>query len=233
MKLLGIIGGTGPETTVEYYRMLIAAFQSKITDGNYPHVLINSINLKTIVDLITAGELAKVTEFLLEEIQRLAAAKADFGLIAANTPHIVFDDLKARTPIPLISIVEATCDAVKDAGFKKVALLGTRFTMKGNFYRSVFEPNGISLLTPKDADQEFIHDRYMNELLKNRILPETHVKLLRIVEQMKETEKIEGVLLAGTELSLILKEESYQGIPFFDTAKIHVNAAIQEMFRTN
>src|SRR5262245_47311947 len=107
MKLLGIIGGTGPETTVEYYRMLISNFQTKITDGNYPRVLINSINLKTIVDLITAGELGKLTEFLLMEIQRLAAAKADFGLIAANTPHIVFDELKRRTPIPLISIVEA------------------------------------------------------------------------------------------------------------------------------
>jgi aspartate racemase len=233
MKLLGIIGGTGPETTVEYYRMLIESFQSKITDGNYPQILINSINLKTIVDLVTAGELAKVTEFLLVEIQRLASAKADFGLIAANTPHIVFDDLKRRTPIPLISIVEATCDAVKDAGLKRVALLGTRFTMAGNFYRSVFEPNGILLQTPDASEQEFIHDRYMNELLKNIILPETHSKLLSIVDQMIEKQKIEGVLLAGTELSLILKEESYKGIPFFDTAKIHVNAAIAEMLRTN
>ena len=231
MKLLGIIGGTGPETTIEYYRMLQSTFQSKITDGNYPRVLINSINLKTVVDLISAGELVEVTEFLLEEIQRLASAKADFGLIAANTPHIVFDDLKRRSPIPLISIVEATCDAVKVAGLKKVALLGTRFTMQGKFYRSVFEPNGISLATPNASDQDFIHDRYMNELLKNIILPETHSRLLKIVDQMKKTENIEGVLLAGTELSLILKEESHKGIRFFDTAKIHVDAAIAEMLK--
>jgi aspartate racemase len=120
---------------------------------------------KKLVDLITAGELAEVAEFLLQEIHRLAAANADYGLIAANTPHIVFDELRKRSPIPLISIVEAARDAVKDAGLKRVALLGTRFTMQGSFYPCVFEPAGISLLIPPAADQEFIHDRYMNELL--------------------------------------------------------------------
>ena len=138
MKTLGIIGGIAPESTVDYYRQIIALYRSQQSDGGYPSILINSINLKKMLDLIGAGNLPEVTEYLLSEVVKLAAAGADFGLFASNTPHLVFEDIRQRSPIPLVSIVEATCEVALALGLGKVGLLGTRFTMQGGFYPKVF-----------------------------------------------------------------------------------------------
>jgi len=133
MKTLGLIGGIAPESTIAYYRQLIAAYRQKQPDGNYPAIIINSINMKKMLDMIGANALADVTEYLSGEVQKLAKAGADFALLASNTPHIVFDELRRQSPIPLISIVEATCVAAKALGLKRVGLFGTRFTMQGRF----------------------------------------------------------------------------------------------------
>jgi len=131
LKTAGIVGGIGPESTIDYYRLIIASYRGRATHGGYPSIVINSIDLKRLVDLIAAGELAAVTDLLLGELGRLARAGADFGLLAANTPHVVFDDLRRRSSLPLLSIVEATCDGARSLGLKTVGLLGTRFTMQG------------------------------------------------------------------------------------------------------
>jgi aspartate racemase len=176
------------------------------------------------LDLIGANELTAVTEYLLGEVRKLARAGADFGLLAANSPHIVFDDLQQQSPIPLISIVDATCDAVQALGLKRVGLIGARFTMQGDFYPNVFSRAGITLIAPDKDEQAFIHDAYMNELVKGVFLPETRARLLAIAERLKE-DGIQGLILGGTELPLILKDETYHGIPFFDTTRIHVQRA--------
>src|SRR5678815_6129024 len=126
MRTLGIIGGTGPETTVEYYRRLIAGFRERSPERRAPSLVINSIDNKKVVDLVTANELAALTDFLVAEMERLAHAGAGLGLIAANTPHLVFDEVQRRTQIPLLSIVTATCEAAVRAGLRRLALLGTR-----------------------------------------------------------------------------------------------------------
>src|SRR5213080_4180227 len=131
MKSLGIIGGVGPESTIEYYRNIIALYREKQRDGSYPEFIINSVDLKKGLDFMAANDLAGMAEYLLEEIPKLARAGADFGLIAANTPHVVFDDVAPKSPIPLISIVEATCAAAKTRKLKRLALFGTRYTMQG------------------------------------------------------------------------------------------------------
>ena len=138
MKSLGIIGGIGPESMIAYYRTIIAQYRERKRDGSYPQLIINSIDLKKGVDFMAADDLAGAAEHLLEEIRKLARAGADFGLIAANTPHIVFDDVARESPIPLLSIVEATCAAAKARRLKKLGLFGTRFTMQGRFYPKVF-----------------------------------------------------------------------------------------------
>src|SRR5216684_10715 len=119
MKTLGVIGGIGPESTIEYYRHLIATYRALKPDGSYPAIVINSINVKTLLDMIEANDRVKMTEFLLGEIQKLASAGAQCGLLAANTPHIVFDEIRRQSPIPLVSIVEATCEAAQNVGFEK------------------------------------------------------------------------------------------------------------------
>ena len=113
MKTLGIIGGIAPESTVEYYRLIVALYRERTHDGSYPPLLINSIDLKKLLDLIGALRLADVTEYLLKEVTKLARAGADLGLLASNTPHLVFEDLRRGSPIPLISIVEAACRATR------------------------------------------------------------------------------------------------------------------------
>jgi aspartate racemase len=224
-----MVGGVGPESTVEYYHTIITLYRERVGDGSYPQFIINSVDLKKPVDLITANDLAGVTRYLAEEIQKLVRAGADFGLIAANTPHVVFAEVQAAVPIPLVSIVEATCAAVEKRGLKRLALFGTRFTMQGTFYSKVFAREGIELVIPDSSDQEYIHDKYMNELVLGKFLTETRAGLLAIVDRLKAEREIDGVILAGTELPLILREATHHGVPLLDTMRIHAEAAVAEM----
>ena len=229
MKILGIIGGVGPESTIEYYRNVIALYRERQRDGSYPEFIINSVDLKKGLDFMAANNLNGMADYLLGEIGKLARAGANFGLISANTPHIVFDELASKAPIPLLSIIEATCAAGKARKLKRLALLGTRFTMQGTFYSKVFTREGIELVVPDAKDQEYIHDKYLNELVPGKFLPETRAELLAIVDCMKAKSDIDGVILAGTELPLILRDADHKGIPLLDTTKIHCQAAVAEM----
>src|SRR5713226_8235943 len=229
MKTVVIIGGIGPESTIEYYRGIIAGYREWQTDGSYPSIILNSINLRVLLGLITANELDQATDHLINELQKLARAGVDFGVIAAGTPHIVFDQVRERSPIPLISIVEATCEAAAKLQLKKIALFGTRFTMQGRFYQDVFSKAGITLVVPKPDEQEYVHDKYMNDLVHGIILPETRERLLAILDKMKARDGIEALILGGTELSLIIKDAEHNGMPILDTTKIHVARIVAEL----
>src|SRR5438105_2560844 len=230
MKTLGMIGGVGPESTIDYYKNMIAMYRDRKPDGHYPQFVINSIDLQKGIDFLEADDLAGMTKFLLNEIEKLARAGAEFGIIAANTPHIVFDEVRAKAPIPFISIVEASCDHAKTQNFKRLALFGTRYTMQADFYQKVFRREGIELVVPELKDQDYIHEKYFAELVPGVFLPETRAGLLAVIDRMKAKTAIEGVLLAGTELALILRDESHNGIALLDTGKIHCQAAVNEMF---
>ena len=227
-KTLGLIGGTGPESTIEYYRLLIAKYR-ELADGNAPSLIINSVNIKPLLEWMTAGELGKVTDYLAAEFEKLHQAGADFAALTANTPHIVFDELQQRSALPLVSIVEATRDRVQELGFKTVALFGTRFTMQASFYPEVFSRTGIKLVTPNDEEQNYIHQIYLGELLKDVFRPETRARLLDITDTMHARDGIQAVILGGTELPLLLRDESHHGIPLLDTTRIHVDRLIAEL----
>jgi aspartate racemase len=229
MKVLGIIGGLGPESTIDYYGRIIALYRERTRDGSYPQFIINSVDMKKGLDFMEANNLTGMADYLVQEIAKLARAGAHFGLISANTPHIVFDDVASRSPLPLISIIEATCGVAKARKLKRLALLGTRYTMQATFYPKVFSREGIELLVPDPEDQTYIHDKYLNELVSGKFLPETRAGLLAVIDRMKEKQDITGVILAGTELPLILRDAEYKGIPFLDTTEIHCKAAVTEM----
>jgi aspartate racemase len=229
MKILGIIGGLGPESTIDYYGRIISLYRERTGDGSYPQFIINSVDMKKGLDFMDANNLAGMADYLVQEIAKLALAGAHFGLISANTPHIVFDGVASTSPIPLISIVEATCAVVKARNLKRLALLGTRYTMQATFYPKVFSREGIELLVPDREDQTYIHDKYLNELVSGKFLRETRAGLLAVVDRMKEKHDINGVILAGTELPLILRNSEHNGIPFLDTTEIHCRAAVTEM----
>jgi aspartate racemase len=229
MKTLGIIGGIAPGSTMDYYRSIIELYRKRKQDGSYPPILINSIDMRKMLDLIAADELAAVTVYLAGEVDKLVKAGADFGLLASNTPHIVFDKIQSLSAIPLISIVEAACAAATELGIRKAGLFGTRFTMQGHFYAEAFARQGIEIIAPDLKDQHYIHDKYMNELVEGRVLDETRQGLLAVVDRLKSQEGIQGLILGGTELPLILKEATYKGVRFLDTTRIHVERAVEEM----
>jgi aspartate racemase len=230
MKSIGMIGGLGPESTIEYYRLIIASYVKRNPDGTYPSVVINSIDLKKLLDLVAANELAKLTEYLVSEIKRLAGAGAECGLIAANTPHIVFDEVCRQSPIPLLSIVEATCDEAKNLGLTKLGLFGARFTMQARFYPDVFSRKGIALAVPDQHDQVYIHHIYLNELVKGIVRTETRERLFAIVDRLKERDGIQGLILGGTERSLILRDSTVRGISVLNTTRIHAKKIVDEAF---
>jgi aspartate racemase len=231
MKTVGIIGGIGPESTIEYYRFVIDEYRQRRPDGTNPSIVINSVDVNKLVRWMTSGEHEAVANYLIEGLERLQRAGVDFAVVAANTPHIVFNQVRSRTALPLISIVEATRDKAQSMGVQRPALLGTRFTMEAKFYPEAFAPADIPIIVPNQEERAFIHEKYMGELLNGLFLPETRTQLIRIVEQMKEREGIDALILGGTELPLILRDAQIQGVVFLDTTRIHVDAIVDELLR--
>lgn len=230
MKTVGIIGGIGPESTIEYYRLILAGYRQRQPDGSAAPIIINSVDLKKLLGLMAGKQMMALTDYLAGEVHKLAAAGADFGLLASNAPHMVYNELRRRATIPLISIVEATCAAAKAQGLKKLGLFGARFTMMGGFYPEVFSREGMTVLVPEPAEQDYIHEKYLGELVNGIIKPETRHGLLAIAGQMKKRDGIEAVILGGTELPLILPPDSESDIPLLDTTGIHARAAVDWMF---
>jgi aspartate racemase len=227
MKTIGMIGGIGPESTIDYYKRLLDGTQKRNPGGPSPAIIINSIDLQKGLALLGAKQLNELTEYIVPEVARLDGAGAEFGFLAANSPHIVFDDIARRSAIPLISIVEATCAEAQARGFRKLGLFGTRFTMEGRFYPEVFAREGIALVVPRLEERDYIHDKYLNELIPGKFLPETRDGLLKIARRLRDEEGIEALILGGTELPLILTDSSLLGIPYLDTTQIHVEAILE------
>ncbi len=226
MKTLGIVGGIGPESTIEYYRFILEGYRARITDGSAPHLIIDSLDVNRGIAMLDANDLSGLTNYISDSVDRLTRAGAEIALIAANTPHLVFDEVEARSAIPLLSIVQATCDHARGLGLKRLGLLGTGFTMRARFYPDTFARAGLELIAPNESEREFIHEKYDGELLKNQFLTETRASLLAIIERMRNGDRIEAIILAGTELPLLLRGAEPEGLPFLDTTLIHVSAAV-------
>ena len=229
MNTVGIVGGIAPESTIEYYRLIISSYLERKGDGNYPRIIINSINMKEMLDLIGENRLDELAKYLIKEIDKLAAAGADFALLASNMPHIIFGEIEQSSPLPLISIVEVTCERSRKMGLQRVGLFGTRFTMQGLFYDEIFSEHNIDVITPDEREQDYIHARYMNELVRGIILDETKSGLIDIVTRLRRDQDIEGLILGGTELPLILKDSDDIGIPLLNTTSIHVESILRRL----
>jgi len=231
MKKLGLIGGVGPESSVEYYRLLIKRFQERLDTKDYPEMIINSINMTEMLSYVFNNQLDKLIDFLSDRIESLELSGVDFAAIASNTPHIVFEKLSERISIPLISIVEETSKEINNKKLHRVGLFGTKSTMTNGFYNKVAEGYGIDIIIPDSDGQDFIHDKYMSELVFNKIIPDTKKHLIQMVKELKDKKSIQGLILGGTELPLILKQSDFDDIEIFDTTKIHVESIITEMIK--
>ena len=221
-KTIGIVGGIGPESTIDYYRLLVAA--------GHMRIIVNSVAVQDLLEMMTKGDIPDipgVADYLTAAVEQLALAGADVGLIAANTPHIAFDEVQRRSRIPLVSIVEATAEHVQAQGMTRVGLLGTRFTMNGRFYPDVFARRGLSLVVPATADLDYVHEKYLGEFLKNEFRPEARDGVLGVIERMQRDSGVEAVILGGTELPILLRTESHNGVALLDTTKVHAAAVLR------
>ena len=232
MKTAGIVGGIGPESTIDYYRHIISGYRERTGSSASPSILIDSLDTGVLLGHLGANRVAAATDYLSQSIDRLIRGGATFAAMAANTPHLVFDEVQRGSSIPLVSIVEATCREVTARGMRKVALFGTRFTMRGHFYPSGLSQAGVELAMPSSLDQDYIHQKYVSELLNNQFLPATRDGLVAIITRMRDRDGIEGLILAGTELPLVLRGAEVPGVPFLDTPHIHVRAIVDELVKS-
>ena len=230
MRTLGIVGGLGSESTIDYYRTILARYRAQTHNQGYPRIVINSLDVEKGIAMLDAGRLAELADYLAAAVDQLVQAGADFAAIAANTPHLVFDEVQSRSTIPLLSIVRATANHARALGLKKVGLFGTGFTMRASFYPGEFQRAGIELIAPSESERDYIHGKYIGELLKNQFLSATQVEILRIAERMKNESGIDAIVLAGTELPLLLRD-SGSDTQFLDTTVIHVEAIVEELLR--
>jgi len=223
--MLGIVGGIAPGSTIEYYRRFIEGYRAR-TGGAYPSFLITSIDLPHMLSLVEANNRSEAVAFLGGEVKRLATAGADVALFASNTPHLFFREIQAVSPIPLISIVEAVKSAAKARGLRRLGLLGTRFIMESGMYQQVFAESAIEVVTPQAADIESIHARYMSELVVARFEEPTRRLFRDVIKRLRVGKQIDGVILGGTEIPLLIPDASFNGLPLLDTTQIHVDRAI-------
>ncbi|HEY2092674.1 MAG TPA: amino acid racemase [Thermoanaerobaculia bacterium] len=229
MRRLGVVGGLGPESTIDYYKALVEVWGRERADGSYPPLIIDSLDIQKGIALVSAGDMDGLTEYLVDSVQRLARGGAEVALISANTPHLVFDGVRAASPIPMISIVEAASHAAAARGMKRVALFGTRFTMQSSIYPDGLRRDGIEMIVPSEDEQAFIHEKYLGELVPGIFRDETREKLIAIIHAIHARTPIDAVILGGTELPLILREPEYGGVAMLDTTRIHVEAAVRAM----
>lgn len=226
MNKIGLIGGIAPESTVKYYRLIIERFKERLNTKNQPEFLILSIDMQEMVEYAFNDKTTELIDFLYQRISILENSGADYIALASNTPHIVFDDLANRANVKMISIVEETCKAIKAKGVKKVGLFGTKSTMTHGFYQSIASNYNIEIITTNVETLDYIHDKYFNELTQNIIVQETKDELINIAEALKKENAIEGLILGGTELSLILSQNDFKDLTVFDTTEIHVESIV-------
>jgi aspartate racemase len=225
MKKIGIIGGLGPESTVDYYKEIISTFNTKYAELAYPEIIVYSANLKKLMGFVETESWSELSQWLLEIIYSLHRAGAEFAAIASNTPHIIFDEIKTKSPIPLLSIVEATCNKAQEMGLKNVGLMGTKLTMEAEFYKKPFISKGISVVVPSREEQQLIHHKLFSEIELGIFKDSAREELLSIAKRMVDEEGIDSLILGCTELPLILTESKYR-IPFLNTSAIHCESII-------
>ena len=221
MKKIALVGGLGPEGTLEYYRGIISGFKDVYGELGYPEMVIESLNLKAMLALAEAGEWDEISRVIAMKFETARHGGADFGAIAANTPHKIFASIQAATSLPLISIVTATCSAVRDRGLRKAALLGTGFTMQSDFYFEEFAAAGIELVVPEPHEQEYMHEKLFTEIEHGIATPETRQGFLDIVARVIRDNELKGVVSACTEFPLVMRSSDFP-VDWFDTAAIHI-----------
>ena len=220
MKKIGLIGGVGPVSTVNYYLELNRLYHNDFGVNEYPEIVIDSLSLNKVTTALADERYDIVCEILKKSADILRNAGAECVAICSNTPHIVLNQIVDELPLPIVSIVDANVQAVKNGGYKNVLVLGTLATMQSGMYQSILAENGISSVTPSAEDQQTIADIIFPNLENGIVDPDERLEILALVEKYVAYQSVDAVLLACTELPLIIKPADLT-IPVIDTALVH------------
>lgn len=228
MKTLGLIGGLGPASTVNYYEKIVYTFKNTREDEYYPHILISSLNMEKFIRQLDFEDYNQVENILLEEIESLEKAGADIIAIASNTAHVVIDNLKKDSNIPIISIIDCVIDEIIKNDYKKVLLTGTSFTMTHDFYIKKLEERGLECIVPNSEDIQKIHEIIYPNLENGIVLPYKREDYIKIINKIVENNDIDCLLLACCELNLLIDEDDIK-IPIMDSEDIHIKRILKEI----
>jgi aspartate racemase len=225
-RALGIVGGVGPESTRDYYRRLVERWHDRGPADTYPHVVIDGLNSRAAMSAMLGGDLEPAIALFGRSVEALAAAGASLAIIGSVMMHRVFPQVAAVAPIPMLSIIDALVADARRRGFRHLGVLGARPTVEGRFFADPFEAAGLGLARPTRAEREWVHDIYFGELVRGEFRAETRAGLEAVVAGMRERDSIDAVVLAGTELPLILTEPTCAGVLVVDAVGVHVEAAL-------
>ena len=222
MKTIGLIGGMSWESTADYYRIINETVKKQLGGFHSAKILLYSFDFAEI-EFYENERWDKETKAIIEVAKKLEAAGADFIVIACNTAHKTSDEIQNSIGIPLLHIVDVAAEEVKSANIRKVGLLGTKFTMEGDFYAGRLGSHGLEVVVPYEKDRQAIHDVIYNELCLGKINPASKERFKRIIERLVER-GADGVILGCTELQMLIKAGDVK-VPVFDTTEIHARAA--------
>ncbi len=226
MRKLGMIGGTGPESTIAYYRAVLSGVQEVVGTGRLPQLSIESLSVFEVLDLCSREDYDALTDYLGSALRRLVAAGAEVATLTALTPHIVFDRLEADSPIPVISAIEATRDAALEGGATRLALLGTEYTMTRDFFARPLRDAGLDVFTPAPGEIAYIQDKILHELEHGIVVDDTRDGFTAVIRRLRDEEGAEQVILGCTELPLLLNDGN-SPLPCLDPVQIHTRALVE------
>jgi aspartate racemase len=224
MKTIGMVGGTGWLSTVEYYRIINQETNKRLGGLNAAKLVLVSLNYSEIDTLNKEKDYAGVYNLVLDAALKLEQSGVDCVMLCANTSHQYVEELEKEIRIPIIHIAEAAAKEIKKKGLKKIGLLGTKLTMEMDFYTKRLEEAGIESLVPEKPEREFIQLAIMNELLVEELKAETKERFLNIINDL-EQQGAQGIVLGCTEIPLLIKQEDTH-LPVFNTLEIHAKAAV-------
>lgn len=228
VKKLGLVGGIGPESTLDYYKGVIAGYRARTGGKDYPHIIIDSIDLAEMYALAANKDWEPFAARLAGAVRNLAAGGAGFAAMAANTAHIVFDEVKRQSPLPLISIVEETGKAARAKGCRRAIIFGTAFTMSSGLYTDALAKYGVEAFVPTAEEQRAIHGVIFPHLQEGIVVPEEKALVLGIARRMMAAHAADALVLGCTELPLIIKDGDLD-VPLLDTTQIHIGAIVEYM----
>jgi len=222
-KRIGILGGISHQSTAKYYELIHTKYYERYKDHYYPEIAIFSFNFQKFTDYENSGDMQDYIGYILSGVCSLENAGVDFILMAANSPHAVFDEVEKKSEVPVISIAETAAQKAAQDGLGKLLLMGIKFTMQASFYKDICKKYNIDVIVPDEEEQNEINRIIFEELVPGIFKEKSKQKLLGITRNYE----VDGVILGCTELPLILKQED-SDIPLLDTMGLHVEAALRE-----